>query len=69
MNGNFGGNVELNVKAQVTNFNPSSGSVHGGTLVTITGGRFSINDENCLDHPVNIGEWDCIVETCSETEL
>lgn len=38
-------------------------------MVTINGGRFSIADAKCLDHPVNIGEWDCIVEECSETEL
>jgi len=27
-----------------------------------------INDD-CRDHPVNIGDWDCLVESCSETEL
>jgi len=48
----------------VTDFQPRSGSVNGGTLITITGYNFSTD---ILDNPVRMGYTDCIVESSSNT--
>ena len=56
----------LNVHSTVTDFTPTQGSVNGGTLITVTGGRFS---DDCLHHPIRIGSADCKLETCSESKL
>lgn len=50
----------------VTDFQPRSGSVNGGTLVSITGYNFSTD---VLDNPVRMGYTDCIVESSSNTEI
>ena len=50
----------------VTDFQPRSGSVNGGTLITITGYNFSTD---ILDNPVRMGYTDCIVESSSNTEI
>jgi hypothetical protein len=59
-------NITLTLIGAVTDYNPKRGSVHGGTLVTITGYWFS-NDP--LDNPVRIGYDDCMVEESSATEI
>jgi hypothetical protein len=50
----------------VTDFQPRSGSLNGGTLITITGYNFSTD---ILDNPVRIGYTDCLVESSSNTEV
>jgi hypothetical protein len=65
--------VTLTSIMQVNDFNPKEGSVHGGTLVTITGENFS---DIATDNPVKFGyEWVggvnhyCYVQTTSATEI
>jgi len=59
---------DFKVESTVTGFTPSSGSVYGGTLITITGTNFGTV---ATDNPVqiNLGEQgvDCYVETTSAT--
>ena len=50
----------------MTDFNPKQGSIHGGTLVTITGSHFSTVK---TDNPVRIGYTDCLVESTTPTEI
>lgn len=56
--------LTLSVHGTVTGVSPQSGSIYGGTLVTITGENFS-NDP--LDNPVKIGNDYCYVITTSPT--
>lgn len=56
--------ITLTLVGKVTSISPSSGSVHGGTLVTIKGSHFS---EDATDNPVRIGYSDCLVESSSDT--
>lgn len=58
--------ITLTLVGKVTDFHPKRGSIHGGTLVTITGYHFS---EDPQDNPVRIGWEDCMVESTSETEI
>ena len=58
--------ITLKLIGVVTDYNPKQGSVHGGTLITITGYHFS-NDYQ--DNPVRVGYSDCFVESTSETEI
>lgn len=58
--------VVLQTIGKVTSFSPKSGSVHGGTLITINGYQFSTDP---LDNSVRIGYTDCLVEDSSETEI
>jgi len=51
--------ITLTTKGIVTNFSPKTGSVHGGTLITIDGYHFS---DDYQDNPVRIGYTDCLVE-------
>jgi len=51
---------------KITDFNPKSGSVHGGTLITIDGINFS---DDYQDNPVKIGFTDCLVEFSSPTQI
>lgn len=57
-------NLALKVESKVTSISPVSGSMYGGTLVTIIGTNFSTNP---LDNPVKIGDNYCLVETTSAT--
>ena len=62
--GKFDSDLTLHVGASVTDFQPRSGSIFGGTLITITGENFSSNP---LDNPVNIA-WDhCEIISSSPT--
>lgn len=58
--------ITLELIGVITDFSPKQGSVHGGTLVTVTGYHFS-NDP--MDNPVRIGWVDCLVESSTETEI
>ncbi len=56
----------LTLVGKVTDFNPKSGSIHGGTLITIDGYHFSTDYQ---DNPVRLGYTDCLVETSTPTQL
>jgi len=58
--------VTLTTIGTVTDFNPKSGSVHGGTLITVDGYHFSADYQ---DNPIRIGYTDCLVEKSSPTQL
>jgi hypothetical protein len=65
--------VTFESKIEVLDFNPKSGSVYGGSLVTITGGHFS---DIATDNPVKFGyNWVrgvnhyCFVQTTSDSEI
>lgn len=58
--------ITLTLIGKVTDFNPKSGSVHGGTLITIDGINFSTDYQ---DNPVRIGFTDCLVEYSSPTQI
>ena len=65
--GDFGTkSKDLVVQAVLSDFTPKSGSIYGGTLITITGSVFS-NDG--LDNNVKIGKTDCIVITSSTNQI
>jgi hypothetical protein len=53
-------------KGEVTSFSPISGSVYGGTLITIIGQTFSTE---ATDNPVMIGTTLCAIVSTSETEI
>ena len=50
----------------MTSFYPTSGSVFGGQLVTITGYHFS---SDITDNPVRIGYTDCLVQISNDTTI
>ncbi len=56
--------ITLELIGKVTDFNPKSGSIHGGTVITIDGYHFS---DDYQDNPVRIGYTDCLVEFSSPT--
>jgi hypothetical protein len=62
----------LNVGAYVTSVSPLTGSIYGGTLLTITGSNFG---DTYTDNPVQIsltggiGSVDCYVETTMATQI
>lgn len=65
--GNFDtSGVTLTTIGKVTDYNPKSGSVHGGTLITVDGYHFS---DDYQDNPIRIGYTDCLVEKSSPTQL
>jgi hypothetical protein len=63
----------LKVGAKVTSFTPTTGSIYGGTLLTITGENFAPKD--IQDNPVQIsyngalGSTDCFLISTSTTEI
>lgn len=64
-------NLALTVGSNVTSITPSSGSIYGGTVLTITGVNFS---NEPLDNPVKIGNLAttskyCMVMTSSTTKI
>ncbi|XP_042362122.1 fibrocystin-L-like [Plectropomus leopardus] len=62
--GNAGGNMSyFTYELIVSSFSPLSGSVAGGTLLTITGFGFSLNTT------VTVGSEECTVVHVSDTEL
>lgn len=62
----------LDVSASVTSYSPTSGSIYGGTLLTITGTNFG---DVYTDNPVQIsnnggiGSIDCFVQETSATQI
>jgi hypothetical protein len=58
--------LALEVYGKITGFSPASGSLLGGTLVTIDGENFS---DNPLDNPVKVGNNYCLVLTTSPTQI
>jgi len=64
--------VILDVSASVTSYTPMSGSIYGGTLLTITGTNFG---NEITDNPVQISSngginsKDCFVQSTSATEI
>jgi len=58
--------ISFQTSSTVTNVSPSTGSVFGGTLLTITGTNFSTNKE---DHAVKVGDTYCDILTATATQL
>ena len=65
--------VELSAAFELTEFSPKSGSIYGGTLLTLTGGPFTTDIEESI---VKVGYkwWEgidhyCYVESVSESEV
>jgi len=64
--------IELTVGSNVTSVSPTSGSIYGGTLLTITGTNFGTE---ITDNPVQIstlgavGSVDCFLQSTSATEI
>jgi len=58
--------ITLKLNGIVTSFSPNQGSVHGGTLITVTGYNFSTDIQ---DNPIRIGYTDCMVESSSNTQI
>lgn len=56
----------MTVKSEVSNISPLSGSLLGGTLITIEGVNFS---DDALDNPVKVGDYWCFVQTSTPTEI
>lgn len=59
-------NMALTVKSEVISISPNTGSIYGGTLVTIEGINFS---DDPYDNPVKIGNTYCLVQTTSSTTI
>jgi hypothetical protein len=62
----------LDVSASVTSFTPTSGSIYGGTLLTITGTNFgTVYTDNPVQISSNggIGSIDCFVQSTQGTEI
>lgn len=64
--------ITLTVGSNVTAISPTTGSIYGGTLMTITGTNFG---KEFTDNPVQIstlgavGSVDCYLQAISETEI
>jgi hypothetical protein len=58
--------LQLSVQSKIIGVSPLSGSIYGGTLVTITGENFS---NEPLDNPVKIGNNYCYVITSSPNQI
>jgi hypothetical protein len=58
--------LSITVGAKITDIQPRSGSIYGGTIVTITGENFS---EVATDNPVLIGDSECLVYESSPTQI
>ena len=63
----------LHVGASVTSYSPTTGSIYGGTLLTITGENFG---DQATDNPVQLyfadgltRNWHCYVQTTSLNEI
>lgn len=64
--------LTLRVESDFTNFSPMSGSIYGGTLVTITGTNWgTIYTDNPVEISYNgaLGSTKCFVQTTSATEI
>jgi hypothetical protein len=65
--GNFdASSLTFQAIGKVTDFQPRSGSLNGGTLITITGYNFSTD---IMNNNVRIGYTDCLVESSSNNEV
>jgi hypothetical protein len=64
--------LTFTVGSDVTSFSPTTGSIYGGTLITITGTNWSKDPKN---NPVSIvfngalGSSECTVKESSETQI
>lgn len=58
--------LALTVTSQVTSITPLTGSVLGGTMITIEGINFS---DDALDNPVTVGGYWCYVQTSTPTQI
>ena len=58
-------NVKLDVKATVTSWSPKTGSIYGGTLLTIQGTNFG---KTKTDNPINIVSATGKINACFVTE-
>lgn len=58
--------LKITVVGRVLDFSPKTGSIYGGTVITITGENFS---DDPLDNPVKIGEHYCFVLTTNTTQI
>jgi hypothetical protein len=58
--------LAIHVHSTINSISPTSGSIYGGALVTISGENFS---DEPLDNPVKIGDDFCYVITSSPTEI
>ena len=56
----------IDIKFRITNVYPLSGSVMGGTRVTLTVEGFSTNTTGTK---VKVGQYDCVIETVSSTQI
>ncbi len=66
--GNFDtSSLTFEALGKVTEFSPKSGSLYGGTMITIKGYNFSETD--ITDNNVRVGYTDCLVESTSNTEI
>lgn len=64
--GRFNSDISLHVGSTVTDYNPKTGSIYGGTLITIDGINFS---DVSTDNPVGVG-WDqCEIVSTSTTQI
>jgi hypothetical protein len=62
----------LDVSASVTSYTPMTGSIYGGTLITITGTNFgTVYTDNPVQISSNggIGSVDCFVQETSNSEI
>lgn len=53
----------------VSSISPSSGSIYGGTLLTITGENFSTDRQNTLVYIGDTLNWFCTIESITTTEI
>jgi len=64
--------LNFTVGSNVTDYSPKTGSIYGGTLLTITGTNFG---SEFTDNPVQIstlgavGSADCFLQSISETQI
>lgn len=58
--------ISFQTSSIVTSVSPQSGSVYGGTLLTITGTNFSTE---LLDQAVKVGDFYCDILTATTTQL
>ena len=64
--GQIASTVTFQAIGTITSFSPSSGSVYGGTLLTINGYTFS---SLITDNPVMIGAYECPVISSSANSI
>lgn len=62
--------IILDVSASVTDYSPKTGSIYGGTLLTITGTNFgNVYTDNPVQIAMGTGNVDCFVQTTEATQI